>query len=132
LLRAHVKVGGAAPLILLRLVWMQVPQILQNWKQGHTGVLSGITLFMNIGGNGARIATSVREGLAPVVVYSFVLNLCLNIVLFAQVLVYWKATNAALAKGSAAAGVATPRKAQQASTPASKKKSSSAKKPKAE
>lgn len=125
-------IGWNAWLILMVCATSQVPQILQNMKQGHTGVLSGITLFMNIGGNGARIATSIREGLAPVVIYSFALNLLLNIVLFSQVLVYWKATTAALAKGSTAAGAATPKKSQQASTPASRKKNSSSKKPKAE
>jgi hypothetical protein len=76
----------------------QVPQILQNFKQGHTGVLSIITTIMNTGGNLARIATSLKEGLALVVIGGFVLNLCLNAVLLLQILFFWKATSAALAK----------------------------------
>ncbi len=78
----------------------QVPQIFQNFKQGHTGVLSIITVFMNVGGNGARIATSLKEGLALVVIGGFVLNLAMNVVLLLQILVYWKATVKAM-KGAA-------------------------------
>ena len=74
----------------------QVPQIAQNVRQGHTGVLSVITTVMNVGGNSARIATSLKEGLAAVVVAGFGLNLALNIVLLLQILFYWRATAAAL------------------------------------
>ena len=86
-------------------------------------MLSVVTLFMNVGGNAARIATSLKEGLAPVVIYSFVLNLVLNVTLFGQVLYYWRATAAVMKKvdgqggkgatqtpkkGSAAAAATTP------------------------
>ena len=57
-----------------------------------------VTLFMNVGGNAARIATSLKEGLAPVVIYSFVLTLVLIVTLFGQVLSYWRATAAGVRK----------------------------------
>ena len=63
---------------------------------------------MNVGGNVARLGTSIKEGLAPVVVYSFVLNGVLNILLFGQVLWYWKAT-AAVLKGSSSTSKAAPK-----------------------
>lgn len=75
---------------------------------------------MNVGGNVARLGTSLKEGLAPVVIYSFVLNGFLNGVLFLQVVWFWKATAAALKKGAA-----TPAKGSKpaAATPASEAKS---------
>ncbi len=71
---------------------------MQNFRQGHTGVLSIITVIMNVGGNCARIATSLKEGLAMVVIGGFVLNAILNAVMLGQVLVYWKATSAVMKK----------------------------------
>ncbi len=60
-------------------------------------MLSIITTIMNVGGNSARIATSLKEGLAMVVIGGFVLNLLLNIVLLLQIVWFWKATVKALA-----------------------------------
>ena len=65
-----------------------------------------------MGGNTARIGTSLKEGLAPVVIGGFALNLGLNIILLLQIVIYWKATAASAKKGSApqgkAAGKGTP------------------------
>lgn len=114
---------------------LQIPQVVQNFQQGHTGVLSVLTLIMNIGGNVARLGTSLREGLAPVVVYSFVLNGSLNLILFAQVLLYWRATDAAIKGGKVGkAATSTPSKGNKtpSATPQSGKSTGKKGKPKAE
>lgn len=76
----------------------RVPQIMQNFRLGHTGVLSFISVGMQFGGSAARIATSVHNGLAPVVVWSFAISAALNGILLAQVLFYWGATKKAMQK----------------------------------
>ena len=72
-------------------------------------MLSIVTTFMNVGGNSARIATSLKEGLAAVVIAGFALNLALNIVLFLQILFFWSATAKAL-KGTTATPSKTSKK----------------------
>lgn len=63
----------------------QASQIWQNHKQRHTGVLPILTLIMNSGANAVRILTTLKDGLAPVVLYSFIVSLFLNFALIAQV-----------------------------------------------
>ncbi|ETV70355.1 hypothetical protein, variant 2 [Aphanomyces astaci] len=41
-------------------VMARIPQILSNFKQGHTGQLAFLTLFLNFGGSAARLFTTLQ------------------------------------------------------------------------
>lgn len=45
------------PLLLIS----RIPQIIQNFKQGSTGQLSGITTFLTFAGSLARVFTTIQE-----------------------------------------------------------------------
>ncbi|KAF0711518.1 Aste57867_5212 [Aphanomyces stellatus] len=79
-------------------VMARIPQIFSNFKQGHTGQLAFITLFLNFGGSAARLFTTLQETGDQVVLLGFLISMLLNGTLIAQILIYWKATDAALAK----------------------------------
>ena len=40
----------------------KLPQVIQNFRQGHTGQLALLTVALSFGGNLARVATTVRAG----------------------------------------------------------------------
>jgi len=82
---------GIVPLTLLALIQsMQVatvsklPQILNNIKNGSTGQLSGITLFCNFSGTGARVFTTLQEAPDPILLFSWGLAFFFNTLLFIQ------------------------------------------------
>ena len=52
--------------------------------------MSLLTTLMNVGANGARIVTSVREGLQFFVIVGFAISLALNVILLLQIVVYWR------------------------------------------
>lgn len=91
--------GGEDSLCVWRL------QIVSNFKQGHTGQLAFVTLVLNFGGSVARLFTTLQETGDPVQLLGFGVAILLNGTLVLQVLLFWGATNKALA-------VATKKKAQ--------------------
>ncbi|KAI9917120.1 hypothetical protein PsorP6_012715 [Peronosclerospora sorghi] len=78
----------------------RIPQILSNFKQGHTGQLALITLVLNLAGSIARLFTTMQETGDPVQVAGFGVGILLNGTLVLQVLLFWGATNAVLAQAS--------------------------------
>ncbi|TDH70249.1 hypothetical protein CCR75_000197 [Bremia lactucae] len=75
----------------------RIPQILSNFKQGHTGQLALITLVLNLGGSIARLFTTMQETGDPIQVAGFCVGILLNGTLVLQVLLFWGATNKVLA-----------------------------------
>ncbi|OWZ08290.1 Mannose-P-dolichol utilization defect 1 protein [Phytophthora megakarya] len=78
----------------------RIPQILSNFKQGHTGQLALVTLVLNFAGSIARAFTTMQETGDPVQVAGFGVATLLNGTLVLQVLLFWGATNKALAQAS--------------------------------
>jgi mannose-P-dolichol utilization defect protein 1 len=75
----------------------RIPQILSNFKQGHTGQLACVTLLLNFGGGLARLFTTLQETGDIVQLLGFGVGSLLNGTLVLQVLLFWSATNKALA-----------------------------------
>jgi mannose-P-dolichol utilization defect protein 1 len=75
-------------------------QILSNFKQGHTGQLALVTLVLNFGGSVARLFTTMQETGDPVQLAGFAVAILLNGTLVLQVLLFWSATNKALAQAA--------------------------------
>ncbi|KAJ8783745.1 hypothetical protein J1605_008788 [Eschrichtius robustus] len=70
------------------------PQLLQaatNYRNGHTGQLSAITVFLLFGGSLARIFTSIQETGDPLMAGTFVVSSLCNGLIAAQLLFYWNA-----------------------------------------
>jgi len=70
----------------------RITQIIANFSQGHTGVLSIITLLMQVGGNAVRIFTTMTEVDDFAVLASYLVSFALNATIFLQIVIYWKAT----------------------------------------
>ena len=64
-------------------------QIVTNFKNGHTGQLSAITVFLLALGAIARIFTSVQETGDQIVILTYVCSSVVNCIIALQVLVYW-------------------------------------------
>ncbi|CAD7957283.1 unnamed protein product [Amoebophrya sp. A25] len=77
----------------------KIPQIWRNYSQGHTGTLSLITWMLAWAGCVVRVATTVYflKGDAVTLV-GHASAVFLNAILIAQILIYWKKTNAVLEK----------------------------------
>jgi len=75
-------------------------QAFKNYSNSHTGQLSAITTVLLLLGSTARIFTSIQETGDNLVVLIFVAATFANLVLFAQLVFYWKATNQFLLKES--------------------------------
>lgn len=67
----------------------KLPQIAQNARAKSTGQLSGIAVFAQVAGCLARLFTTATEVGDPILSASFALALLLNIVIGAQMLMYW-------------------------------------------
>jgi mannose-P-dolichol utilization defect 1 len=67
----------------------KLPQIAQNYKDGSTGQLSAFAVISQILGCLARVYTTSTEVGDPLVMAGFVVALLLNIVLGAQIWIYW-------------------------------------------
>jgi len=72
-------------------------QVVANFKQGHTGQLSSISLTLNFLGACARVFTTIVELKDDV---NMLMSVCLsafwNFLLFFQLVYYWKKTKEAL------------------------------------
>lgn len=73
-------------------VFSRLTQILANFSQGHTGVLALMTVILQVGGNVARIFTTMTEVDDIAVLGSYVLSFALNATIALQIIFYWKAT----------------------------------------
>lgn len=66
-------------------------QVIANFRQGHTGQLSAVTIFMLTLGSMARVFTSIQETGDMVVISTYLCSSSVNLMLSAQVLYYWNA-----------------------------------------
>lgn len=76
----------------------KLPQILQNFHQKHTGVLSLITLALQFVGGVARLGTLFQEVDDMLVIGNTSLAVFLNFIILAQYLVYASNTKKIMAK----------------------------------
>jgi len=90
----HLPLLGLAPTPCALL--SRLPQIVQNYKQGHTGRLSFWTLFLMLGGNMARIFTNITQVKDPIILISQVVAAASNGAPLLQMLYYWQATTKVL------------------------------------
>merc|ERR1712018_484433 len=67
-------------------------QAATNYKNGHTGQLSAITVFLLTAGSLARIFTSIQETGDQVMILTFVVSSSVNVIIALQVLYYWNTT----------------------------------------
>lgn len=67
-------------------------QIVANFKNGHTGQLSAITVFLLALGAIARIFTSVQETGDQIVIMTYVCSSLVNSILALQVMLYWNSS----------------------------------------
>lgn len=90
--------GGATPVsVLWTLQGFNIPVLLAgkltqayaNYKNGHTGQLSAITIFMLFFGSLARIFTSIQETGDTMVIITYIASSFANTVLVIQLLYYW-------------------------------------------
>lgn len=66
-------------------------QAATNYRNGHTGQLSAITVFLLFGGSLARIFTSIQETGDPLMAGTFVVSSLCNGLIATQLLLYWNA-----------------------------------------
>lgn len=66
-------------------------QAVTNYRNGHTGQLSAVTVFLLFGGSLARIFTSIQETGDPLMAGTFVVAALFNGLIVAQLLFYWNA-----------------------------------------
>jgi len=85
------------PSLLPLLIWLNipfilgstVPQIVQNFQQGHTGQLAILTCFMKLGGCVVRLFTTVTQiGLDPGLLIGYSAGASMNLTLMVQGIVY--------------------------------------------
>lgn len=69
-------------------IMSKVPQIYENFKNGSTGQLSSITVFLFFAGSLARVFTTLQEAPDPILIASVGVAAFFNTVLFAQVIMY--------------------------------------------
>ncbi|XP_061137371.1 mannose-P-dolichol utilization defect 1 protein-like [Syngnathus typhle] len=70
----------------------RVIQAATNFRNGHTGQLSALTVIILFAGSLARIFTSVQETGDTLLVVTYVVSVACNGLVVAQVLYYWKST----------------------------------------
>lgn len=87
--------------IELNLGVLQVIQALANYRNGSTGQLSAVTVFLLTGGAAARIFTSIQETGDSMMIFTYVVSTFVNSIIAFQVLYYW---NSGKSSGAAAAG----------------------------
>nr|CUU00370.1 hypothetical transcript [Hymenolepis microstoma] len=64
-------------------------QIFENYRNGSTGQLSALSIWLMTAGSLARIFTSVQETGDSLVILNFVVSSLVNIILSAQIIYYW-------------------------------------------
>ncbi len=87
----YVYLLGACPIVLS--IWSRLPQILLNFRQGHTGQLALLTFGLSGLGNLARVFTTLKQTPDDTVsLISMLVSAILNFTLVLQIIVFWKAT----------------------------------------
>jgi len=76
-------------------------QAVKNYRDGHTGQLSAITVYLLTAGSLARIFTSIQDTGDQIMIMTFVASSAVNVIIALQVMYYWNATNEFLAKQAA-------------------------------
>jgi len=69
-------------------------QIITNFKNGHTGQLSAVTVFLLALGSVARIFTSIQETGDQVLILTFICSTVVNGIIALQVIMYWNSNPA--------------------------------------
>ncbi|XP_056409622.1 mannose-P-dolichol utilization defect 1 protein [Hyla sarda] len=69
-------------------------QAVTNYRNGHTGQLSAVTVSLLFLGSLARIFTSVQETGDPLMALTFIVSSSCNGLIFAQLLYYWNVSSA--------------------------------------
>lgn len=81
------------------MIMSRIPQIINNFSQGHTGQLAFITVALNFVGALARIFTTLTEvGDDYALLAGFIISVTLNGLLLLQIVMYWSATKKATQK----------------------------------
>ena len=70
-------------------VYFQFLQVIANFRNGHTGQLSAITIFLLFAGSLARIFTTIQETGDKLFLIQFLTAFALNCTLMGQVVYYW-------------------------------------------
>jgi len=95
----YVLMGGATPVDTLWtlqgfnipiLLFGKLAQAYANYKNGHTGQLSAITVVMLFGGSLARIFTSIQETGDIMIITTYCVSTLANTVILMQMIYYWK------------------------------------------
>jgi len=76
----------------------RIPQMMTNYQQKHTGVLSVVTQTLIVVGAVVRLATFAAETSDWAQIGSYLISLCLNGLLLVQVIVYWDASKKEMLK----------------------------------
>ena len=76
----------------------RVTQIVTNYKHGNTGVLSIITVFMQVFGTMIRVFTTLTEVGDVAILITFIMTFMLNSIVFIQIIYYWNVTTQLQAK----------------------------------
>ncbi|XP_028847636.1 mannose-P-dolichol utilization defect 1b [Denticeps clupeoides] len=96
-----VLVSPAAPLSVVTtmqasnmpaIIFGRLIQAVTNYRNGHTGQLSAISVFLLFAGSLARIFTSVQETGDSLMAFTYVISSCCNGLITAQVLYYWNSS----------------------------------------
>ena len=72
--------------------FLQLIQIVANFRNGHTGQLSAITVFLLLGGSLARIFTTIQETGDALLLSQYLVACSLNAIMWSQILYYWNVT----------------------------------------
>ncbi|KAL1493985.1 hypothetical protein ABEB36_009662 [Hypothenemus hampei] len=96
-----ILMGGLTPVDILWtltsiniiiIVAAKLVQATTNYKNGHTGQLSAVTLILLLAGSCARIFTSIQETGDPITILTYVASTSVNALLVFQLIYYWGAT----------------------------------------
>lgn len=68
-------------------------QVWSNFKNGHTGNLSALTIILIFIGSTTRIFTSIQETGDNLIIFGFLLSSTINLILVLQMFYYWTSTD---------------------------------------
>ncbi|KAK4008893.1 hypothetical protein OUZ56_014015 [Daphnia magna] len=74
-------------------------QAVANYRQGSTGQLSAVTVFLLTGGAAARIFTSIQETGDSMMILTYVVSTFVNCIIALQVIYYWNSGKSGKASG---------------------------------
>lgn len=71
------------------IVYVQVSQIMTNFRNGHTGQLSFVMVVMLLFNHAARIFTTLQETGDKYMLTTFIISTIFNVTMVTQILYYW-------------------------------------------